>query len=233
MPGLTGDAGCPPAIWRRRAAARSGPNSIALRLRAGRAGGRDGTGGRPRDDRTPRASEARGVRTFRSSMTGRPSTGLPTTSACWLRDGVSPAVRSELCAPIRRLNLSIRAPRRRRDTRANASDDSRPDHVAAMSGHVWTAIRPQNRSGLRLADISRGAPLSAAARAAPPQPERRRTNRPSGPRWMPHSVLSGLSAQRPARASSPGRTGRVQGAQPTDRNPRPSSGWRGRSWAAK
>lgn len=42
-----------------------------------------------------------------------------------------------------------------------------------------------------------------------------RTIRPFS-KWMPHSVLS-LSAQRPARAFSPGRTARVQGAQPTER----------------
>ena len=36
--------------------------------------------------------------------------------------------------------------------------------------------------------------------------------------WIPHSVLS-APAQRPARALSPGRTGRVQGAQPIEAKP--------------
>jgi hypothetical protein len=34
-------------------------------------------------------------------------------------------------------------------------------------------------------------------------------------KWMPHSVFS-LPRQRPARGSSPGFTGLVQGAQPMD-----------------
>ncbi len=55
---------------------------------------------------------------------------------------------------------------------------------------------------------------------------------PSNPyRWMPHSVLA-VPAQRPARASSPGCTARVQGAQPMDRKPLSNSGWRGSRWRA-
>ncbi len=45
--------------------------------------------------------------------------------------------------------------------------------------------------------------------------------------WMPHSVFS-LSAQRPARAESPGLVRRVQGMQPSEVKPWPASGWRGR-----
>ncbi len=55
---------------------------------------------------------------------------------------------------------------------------------------------------------------------------------PARSRKMPHSVLL-VPLQRPARGGSPGRTRRVQVAQPIEGKPSASSGWRGRRRAAK
>src|SRR6185437_8500038 len=61
---------------------------------------------------------------------------------------------------------------------------------------------------------------------APPQGHQIPDPASSGPRWIPHSSLP-RPRQRPARSSSPGLTGLVQGRQPIDGKPLATSGCRG------
>ena len=54
-----------------------------------------------------------------------------------------------------------------------------------------------------------------------------RLRRRAAPTWMPHSTFP-RPRQRPARSSSPGLTGLVQGRQPIEGKPLATRGWRGR-----